>query len=176
VTGGYVGIVIGMDGFSAFNGRNIATTGSLVFGASPVHPTVPQGWETSAGTDPVFRVFRAQFSVPTDYVAIDLIADDDDIGELRAFGAAGQPLGMISTGQIFAQSFTAIITRPTADIAYITAAGLYGESMLLDNLQFNNYSPPVPEPGEWAMLVAGLLLLGLMRPHAKDIERGRMHR
>jgi hypothetical protein len=36
---------------------------------------------------------------------------------------------------------TATISRSTADIAYIKAGGIGGESLLLDNLQFNLFTP-----------------------------------
>lgn len=75
--------VVAMDGFSASIGRNIATTGSLVFAAFPLlgpdHPTATvQGWESD------FRTLRIDFQTLTDFVSIDFIADDEDVGELRA--------------------------------------------------------------------------------------------
>lgn len=125
-------VVVGVDGYSGYNARNIATTGTLVFSAYPIPLNAPpQGWEVDG------RLFRADFANPTDWVSIDLIADDDDSGELRAFNVKGEHLGIVSTGNIFASAFTATITRPTADIAYITAAGTPGESMFLDNLRYN---------------------------------------
>jgi hypothetical protein len=145
--------VVGMDGFSSFNGRNIATTGALVFGAAPVNPTVPQGWEGN------LRIFRADFSKATNHVSIDLIADDDDVGQLSAFDSAGQLLEIVSTGFIRDQPFTAIITRPNADIAYITAEGLFGESMFLDRLQFD----VVSEPAISALFGLGVLGLAYSR-------------
>jgi hypothetical protein len=125
-------VVVGADGYSGYNARNIATTGTLVFSAYPIPLNAPpQGWEADG------RIFRADFAIPTDWVSIDLIADDDDSGDLRAFNAKGELLGIVSTGNIYASAFTATITRPTADIAYITAAGTPGESMFLDNLRYN---------------------------------------
>jgi len=167
--------VVGMDGYSAHNGRNIASVGSLVFGALPIlgsqAPTATeQGWETD------FRTFRADFTNPTQFVSIDLIADDDDLGQLQAFSASGDLLETVSTGLIVDKVFTASVTRPTSDIAYILVAGIGSEAMLLDNLRFAVNT--VPEPSSIALLLglAGVLAgVGHLRwqatPHIQVADR-----
>ena len=147
-------VVISATGFNDFTQTNVATTGSLVFGNFPDAPfPAAKGWEVDG------RLFRADFANPTNWVSIDLIADDNDSGIFSAYGAGGELLGTVNTGVMTNLAFTAIITRPTADIAYITAAGTYGESMFLDNLRYNNIAP-IPEPEIYAMMLAGLGVLG----------------
>jgi hypothetical protein len=77
-------------------------------------------------------------------VRIDLICDDDDDGELRAFDASDNLLdtsAITCDGRTSNASGTAVINRDAKDIAYVMAGGNGGEALLLDNLQYNNFSP-----------------------------------
>jgi len=135
-------IVRARDGFSVFNNRNLATTFDLVFAQDPQRdpPFVPLTWDYTHG------VLKAEFAVPTDFVEIDMICDDDDIAELRAFDAGGLPLETVNIGcdgedgVTLPLFVTATIVRNTPDVAYIEAGGT-GEPLLLDNLKFNLLTP-----------------------------------
>jgi hypothetical protein len=131
------GVVRACDGFSEFLGRNLATSGTLVFCQDPP-PLVPESWDEST------NLLRADFTVETDHVQIDLICDDDDVGELRAFDAFDNLLEAVEVecdGRTDNALGTAVVKRDNADIAYITAGGNGGEGMTLDSFQFNNLSP-----------------------------------
>ncbi len=126
-----------LDGFSTFNGKNIATTGTSVFGSLPVFPTPssPQAWAEGEG------LLRADFHVWATSVSIDLIFTDDDVGVLRAYNLAGDLLEEVSLSgdgrpDALPDYATAIILRPVGDIAYVTAGSPAGsgDSIFLDNL------------------------------------------
>jgi hypothetical protein len=152
LTFAYPGVILSVDGepdrivraavgFSEFNGRNLATTGLLVFKQDP-HENLdsPLSFDFSVGTDPL----RADFLVPTDYVQIDMACDDDDSGNIRAFDAFDNLLAISNIvscdGRTANASGAAVITRGAPDIAYITAGG-DAEPLLLDNLQFHLFTP-----------------------------------
>ena len=122
-----------VDGFSRANNRNVATTGSLVFGRFPVlSQNIPQGWDESLG------LLRADFTFPADFVQVDLIFDDDDIGALWAFDINGTLLAKTTAagnGRTSMSSATVTITRTIPDIAYILIGGVGEEALLLDNLR-----------------------------------------
>lgn len=154
-----------IDGFSSFNGRNLASTGTLLFGQAPIHSaSVPQGWDEFNG------LLRADFARPTDFVQIDIIFDDDDFGRLRAFDMMGSLLETVfvaGDGRDPAPFDTALITRPSPDIAYIVVGGDLGEALMLDNLQFNLVAP---EPTTFALI--GLGLAGLAFARRRMISEG----
>ena len=55
-------VVRAVDGFSAFNSGNIASTGSLVFGQDPIASSVvPQGWERFAWSIAIGFLFGNRF-------------------------------------------------------------------------------------------------------------------
>jgi hypothetical protein len=149
-----------LDGFSAFNGRNLATTGTSVFGQSPIHSLlVPQGWDEFNG------LLRADFHNSTDFVEVDIIFDDDDFGRLRAFDSGGALLESIfvsGDGRNPIGFATATISRSTNDIAYILVGGDLGEAVFLDNLMFNQIPDPTPvtEPTAIALLAFGMIGIG----------------
>ena len=159
-------VVLVRDGFSAFNGRNVATTGTRVFGNQPAFPPLPDGQVWDEG---LYSLLRVDFALPTDFVQIDLIFDDDDVGILRAYDINGILLGSsvgAGDGRGSVPFVTAMIARAVADIAYITAGGVGGEALLLDNLHFNLYAPapiPTPLPASLALLGLGLLGIGATR-------------
>lgn len=130
------------------------STGSRVFG----HTTDAFGWGDS-DADP--ERFRADFDMLTSFVSIDLIGNNgSDFGFLRAYDVGGSLLDEILTGQLTSGDiFTASFTRASADIAFIRAAGINGDNLNLDNLQFST----VPEPAMFALLGIGLVGIGWSR-------------
>jgi hypothetical protein len=125
-------IVTSATGFNDFTQSNVATTGTMVFGNFPdAPPPAAKGWEIDG------RILRADFAKPTDRVSIDLIADDKNSGVLSAYGANGSLLDSITIRVLENSAATATIRRPTADIAYVHASGIFGETMFLDNLRYN---------------------------------------
>lgn len=149
--------VIAIDGFSAFNGRNVATTGTNVFGQSPVGSPVATGqvWD-----EVNYGLLRADFASTVSYVAVDLIFDDDDSGFLRAFASDGSLLSEViasGDGRSTFATARAFIYRPETDIAYVLAGGIAAEGIFLDNLV-----AVVPEPSTIAIVsgaFGGSLLL-----------------
>jgi hypothetical protein len=124
--------VISATGFNDFTQSNLATTGSRVFGNSPdAPPPAAKGWELDG------RVLRADFAKPTDRVSIDLIADDMNSGVVSAYNIDGGLLETVTVRVLSGGAHTVTITRPTADIAYMTASGIFGETMILDNLRYS---------------------------------------
>ena len=109
---------------------------------------------SSTGTQTFTRAFssvwyndvaelRADFDSAVSTVSIDFISDDSsDIGQLEAYDADGNLLETYTTADLSTgQSETAIVTRPSADIAYILAAGVDSFSVgYLDNLTFSSSS------------------------------------
>jgi subtilisin family serine protease/methionine-rich copper-binding protein CopC len=81
-------------------------------------------------------MFRADFATATSSVSIDIVPNDSsDPGLLRAYNAAGVLLQEVTCPATPLGTFTTLtITRPTPDIAYITAAGVGGDNVNLDNL------------------------------------------
>ncbi len=111
-------------GFTAPTGAHVF--GNTIYGA--------QGWNEFD------LILVADFDEPVDFVSIDAGSDDfSDVSVLRAFDADGNLLqevfsSSLSTGQ----SETLSISRPTADIASIEAAGFGFDISPLDNLQFSS--------------------------------------
>ena len=112
-------------------------------------------------------LLRADFDFLADFLTIDLLCDDDDIGFVKAFDVFNTLLGS-QFGDCRGDNLTpsrpkfarVTITRPTADIAYALAGGITGEGLFLDNLQVNLVS--VPEPSTFALFATGLAGLGFM--------------
>jgi hypothetical protein len=111
-----------------------ASTGTRVFGNS----AYSELWFADNAE------FRAEFIRPTNFVSLDLIADDDfDPAVLRAYGTAGNLLaeafasGSAGTGV----AETARVSRASADIAYIVATnptGIQGQQFLIDRLVYES--------------------------------------
>ena len=131
---------------------SLASTGTRVFGNS---------WDGEGMGD--FRGrwgfadffqphLMAEFDSPVASVSIDAIGDDPpgkvDYGRLEAFNSAGVLIDTYETGPLATgQVEKMIITRPTADIAYILAAGrnlgpeevpTY-ETLHLDNMVYDEW-------------------------------------
>ena len=153
----------------------LASTGTRVFGfvrAVPGAPSVPEtAWWDFIG----YSSLRADFAVPTDYVAIDVIADDSpDAGILTAYNAGGVELDSVQSAVIsFGEVDTMVISRGSADIAYILAGGTrwYGyasgtseDDIHLDYLRTERPTA-IPEPASAAIALMGLA--GLARRRRK---------
>ena len=113
-----------------------ASTGLHVFGPA----TSASGrWQRGSGE------FRADFKLPSNFVALDLVGLDDGAAELRAFASDGT---LLDTFNVFltgpGHNVTAFIKRPRREIAYILAGGVVGESIGIDHLQFEVPGPSYP--------------------------------
>ena len=103
-------------------------------------------------------ILRADFSALTDFVSIEVIFDDDDIGFIAAFDSTGQLLDQLTgsgDGRGVPPFATLTLTRSTRDIAFVTTGGLNSEGIYLDNLRFEGY--PVPEPETLCLVLRSLL-------------------
>lgn len=130
-----------------------ASTGDFVFFVGT------DGGSTSESN----RYLRATFDEPVGFVSIDVIGagGEPSGGVLRAFNTAGEQVAAYFTAPAPRGAIeTAIVTREPRDIAYVTAGGLSGQQIVLDNLQFAT----VPEPSALVLAaVGGLCLVGRNR-------------
>ncbi len=146
-------------GASGLNGKVyaysdvLASTGDKVFANNL---SVPAQWlNKNIGG----YALRADFLIPTDYVAIDFIGDGGfDYGTIDAYNSAGVYLAtVLSPVQLNpGQVYTAQIPRAAPDVAYVIAGGLaaISSTVHLDHLVFQ-----IPEPTMSLFLSLGLLLL-----------------
>ncbi|MEZ6062667.1 MAG: CARDB domain-containing protein [Planctomycetaceae bacterium] len=104
---------------------SLASTGSRVFAQ-----------DTNTFFNSSSSFLRVDFDNPTRSVSIDVIGDDSiDPGILRAYAADGTLLEEVHGFNTTAGNpQTLTITRPDADISYILASGLGGDTANLDNL------------------------------------------
>jgi len=152
-----VGGYAGLDGRVYAFGDGLATTGTKVFGNNL---SFERQWfaDFTEGF-----AFRADFLKPANYVAIDIIGDDFtgmDIGIFYVYNSSDSLLDSVLTGSLrYGEAFTAEVTRPEFDIAYIIAGGWAdsGDTIHLDNLRVN----VIPEPA--TILISGLGGLILIR-------------
>jgi hypothetical protein len=126
-------------------GGPCASTGVKVFG----------GHEWQFG----IAVFRAEFLIPTDFASIDFVGLDDGSVQAFAYDTNDVLIGNFFTHIDRAgQNETAAFSRSTADIAYILASGILGETVGLDNLRYNSYyvaqPSSVPEPSALGFVFA----------------------
>jgi PEP-CTERM motif len=134
-------------------GSVCASTGTQVFRPSGI----PQGhWQFG------LAVFRADFANLTDFLSIDFAGIDNGDVKAEIYDLSGVLLDSFIT-YIGAEGIntTATFNRPTADIAYILAGGVPGESVLLDHLTFD--AAAVPEPSTLGLIGLGLLGLSAMK-------------
>ena len=86
--------VFSIDSYDVNLGRYMATTGTLVFGNTPVlSSALPTGqiWDEAT-----YGLLRVDFDVKTDFVSIDLIYGDDGTGRLSAYDSDGNLLDSIT--------------------------------------------------------------------------------
>ena len=141
--------------FALANG--FASTGANVFGTA--RPTFPEEWG-----DGFNNGMRADFTLPTNFVSIDIIGNDSsgDIGRLLAFDTSDQLLDTYTTANIgLGVVETASIARASFDISYVIATGSADgvEAVSLDNLQYM----PIPLPAAAWMALPVLGAAGLVR-------------
>ncbi len=122
-----------------------AVTGGDIFAAATLGFDAPTGANVFAPSPfgaSGFRVgineLRADFANPQAFVSIDVGADDDtDVGFLRAYGVDGRFLEeVVSAPLSTGDTQTLVISRDTAEIGYIIAAGVRGDVTPFDNLIF----------------------------------------
>ena len=107
------------------------STGSLGF----TNDTNNEWWENGVR-------LRIDFTSPTSAVSIDAIGNDSsDFAVLEAYDSSDNLLDTYNTALVGTSVVeTMTITRGTADIAYVIASGLSGDTVNLDNLQFGQGS------------------------------------
>ena len=83
---------------------------------------------------------RVDFSSPVSSVSIDAISDDtSDFAVLRAYDVTGTLVGEFTTSDLgTGVSETMTITRSVNEISYVLAAGLNGQFVWLDNLNYSS--------------------------------------
>ncbi len=108
-----------------------APTGELVFGPTSASSNGFREFETE---------FQADFNSLQSSVSIDVGSDDgSDVGFLRAYDLQGNLLEeVVSNALSSGQSQTLTITRATAEIAFVVAAGVGTDITPLDNLAFSS--------------------------------------
>jgi Zn-dependent metalloprotease len=125
---------------------NSAPGGGSIYSADATGFTPPTGTQVFApgpNSPSGFRdgdlEFRADFVEPVLQVSIDVGSDDaSDVGFLRAFDSQGNLLEeVVSSALASGESETLTITRSTAEIAYIIAAGEGTDITPLDNFFFD---------------------------------------
>ena len=132
-------------------GLTLSTDG----GVTPdVYAGVPSGGTASTGTlgfvsivsstwTPTLRL-RADFAFPTHIVSIDMIGNDSaETGSLEAYDSSGTLLDVYNASTIGDGAVeTMTVVSPTVDIAYVIAGGTNGNTVDLDNLQFDGGGEP----------------------------------
>jgi len=134
-----------------------ASTGTKVFGYDA---------GLGFGVEPFWDnhdIFRATFSALADYVAIDVINNNDagqgtDNAYMEVFGTGGLLTTIASSAIGFPGYSTLSFQSVSANISYIRLLSTDGSDYNLDHLQFgNNISNNIPEPGSLALMGIGLL-------------------
>ncbi len=147
--GGYFGADNNV--YSLFD--SLASTGTRVFGNSWDGEDMGDFGGRWGFADFFQPHLKAEFDSPVASVSIDAIGDDPpgkvDYGRLEAFNSSGVLIGTYETGPLATgQVEQMTITRPTADIAYILAAGrnldpqqlpTY-ETLHLDNMVYDEWA------------------------------------
>ena len=148
-----VGGYSGLDGIVYAWGDGLASTPTNVFANNLSYQ---RQWSAYI-TDTDGFALRADFDYLADYVAIDIIGDDSgDYGLINAYSSAGVLLESVTSDELgYGEVFTAIISRPSFDVAYITAGGAALDTVHLDNLNANI----IPEPATLCLLAFGVLML-----------------
>lgn len=122
-------------------------TGRLVFGTTD--PSFPHLFMNSGYVE-----MRVDFAVPTNYVAIFFISNDNsDVGMLRAYDSGGGLLATLTTASLGLNELQRLsVSMP--GIAYAIMGGDSGSSSIgLDMLLYDK----VPEPGSVTLALIGLI-------------------
>lgn len=120
-----------------------------------------------------FQSLAIDFAAPVEAVAFNYGAADTN-WLLEGFDAAGRSLGAVvllptqggNAGTFYGIASSAQdIARAvlSVDLAHYNPATPHPDYIFIDNVttgQFAAAAPPVPEPGEWAMMAAGLAIVG----------------
>lgn len=151
VTLSSVGGYPGLDGAVYAWGDGLASTGTSVFANNL---SFQRQWYAGG------FALRADFHLPANSVAIDIIGDDwGDCGELYAYDWSDTLIGYVISPQLaVGQVFRAAISRDWSfDIAYIIAGGAASseDTVHLDNLT----AVVIPEPATLCLLGLGGLVL-----------------
>lgn len=157
-----------------------ASTGSNAFGPSTycnswygLDDGVPLPDPYANNHDSENYVFRADFPYSARFVSIDIIPDDsNDPHAAGIYDAAGNLLDSVIIPSPNSSGVTTTITfdRPSADIAFLIAGGIAGQTSDIDNLIFESGEvPAIPVAGPLGLLLMsfGLVLLGAFRLHRK---------
>lgn len=157
--------------FSAEQTSTVASTGTRSFALGTAGNITFAGFN-SASPDPFSvaglgspgNVLRADFATPTDFVSIDVIPNDNsDPSRLAAYDAAGNLLQVVDEPGIGVADIpvTMSISRPSADIAFILASGVTGDTIALDNLRYEGDIAAIPTLSEWALILLMLSLVAI---------------
>lgn len=103
---------------------------------------------------------RADFSSLATSVSIDIIGNNGiDFGFLEAYTAGGTLIQRVQNAAAISSGLRHTLTINAANIGYIIAAGVGGDTVVLDNLQVTL----IPLPPAVTMAGAGLIGLGVLR-------------
>lgn len=101
---------------------------------------------------------RVDFSSPLSFVSVDFVPDDTDTGVLQAYSAEGLLLGEQVGRDSRPFTFTLSLSSSSTPFAYILAT--YGDSGNIGRVGYEVAA--VPEAETYAMMLAGLMLVGTM--------------
>ena len=128
--------VVSGSGFNLIAARNIASTGSRTFHQTTATEVGGDVQPSGAWGEVVHGLLKATFDNPTNFVAVDVICDDNDIGFLRAFDRRGEFLSQSIASCSGGTFVTTRIDRPISDISFVLVGGENLGAVWLDNLQF----------------------------------------
>ncbi|UCG48326.1 MAG: hypothetical protein JSU94_00845 [Phycisphaerales bacterium] len=138
----------------------LASTGSNVFGHT-VEGTDAHGRPRNETWILPHVMLGVQFHEPADYVAIDVISDDDlDLAALDVYDSAGNLLASPTTpGLPYGEVGRFEVSWSSFEISYMVLAGIGGSAVHIDNLEAN----VIPEPA--TCLLLALAAMPLLRKH-----------
>lgn len=139
---------------------NVANSSNTVTDFSP---NGTSSWFADGSPRPEFR---ADFSSAASFVSVDLgdFNQDQDTLFLEIFNGSDASLGFTSLLIGGADQTMHTLSLSGAGIAYAIfgarAPAGDGNSIFADNITFTLGGGPIPEPGTWAMLIAGFGVVG----------------